>query len=189
MCSCIIILIKRLIFKTFAEGTGLEALVRDIAQKLEQEIMKKAALIPLSQRIKTDCGPCSRKTRGADTGNERGAQRSSTCDQAPREEKQQEASVKPSPPVKEQEASEEEAAEQPPAAREPEKKPELPPPRQRRRPGSPPNRKKLPGKSRRGPRLALPACRSIFTPTPWSMTINRTRLPLKGMWLPARAIW
>ena len=38
-------------FKAFAEGTVLEALVRNIAQKLEPEIMKKAALIAPEQRI------------------------------------------------------------------------------------------------------------------------------------------
>ena len=38
-------------FKAFAEGAVLEALIRNIAQKLEPEIMKKAALITPEQRI------------------------------------------------------------------------------------------------------------------------------------------
>ena len=45
---------KEAFARTYAEGTALESLVRDIAQKLEQEMMKKAALIPLAQRIKTE---------------------------------------------------------------------------------------------------------------------------------------
>lgn len=118
---------KEAYFKTFAEGPGLEALVRDIAQKLEQEIMKKAALIPLSQRIKTAAAPAAEKPEELIPEMREEPKEAAPAIKPP-EEKKQEASVKPSPPVKEQEASEEEAAEQPPAVREPEKKPELPPP-------------------------------------------------------------
>ena len=110
-------------FKTFAEGTGLQSLVRDIAQKLEQEILKKAALIPLSRRIKTAAAPAEEKTEEPipELGEE---PKAAAPAETPQEEKPQEASVKPPPPEKEQEVVEEEAAVPPPAVLEPEEKSE-----------------------------------------------------------------
>jgi lipopolysaccharide export system protein LptA len=112
---------------TFAEGTGLETLVRETAQKLEQEIFKKAALIPQAQRIKTAEAPAP-AVKSEEPIPEMLEEPKQEAPAPKRvEEKPPAEAVPPAPPEKEQQPAEEETAAEQPAAPEPEKKPELPP--------------------------------------------------------------
>jgi lipopolysaccharide export system protein LptA len=111
---------KEAFARTYAEGTALESLVRDIAQKLEQEMMKKAALIPLAQRIKTEtaAAPAAEKPEELipDMKEEPAPQKEAPA-AAPREEKQLVDAVTTSvPQPQKQEAAVEEDLEQPTAA-------------------------------------------------------------------------
>lgn len=121
---------KEAFAKTYAEGTALESLVRDIAQKLEQEIVKRSAFIPMSQRIKTEtaAAPAAEKPDELIPDMKEEPKRQEPA-AVPRKEKEQvAAAVSPPPPVKEQEpVEEEEPVVQPPSASEPEKKMEPPP--------------------------------------------------------------
>jgi lipopolysaccharide export system protein LptA len=109
--------------RTYAEGTGLEALVREIAQKLEQEIFKKAALIPQSQRIKTAAASAAVKSEEPIPEMIEEPKKAAPAARA-LEEKPQAAAAEPALPEKKPEVAEEEAAGEEPAAPVPEKKPE-----------------------------------------------------------------
>jgi lipopolysaccharide export system protein LptA len=116
--------------KTYAEGTGIEALVREIAQKLEQEIFKKAALIPQSQRIKTAGAAAAVKSEEPIPDMIEEPKEAAPAVK-PAEEKPRAAEAAPAPPEKKPEVAEEEAAGEEPAAPEPEKKTELKPSEQK----------------------------------------------------------
>jgi lipopolysaccharide export system protein LptA len=51
-------------FKTFTDGTDLKVLIEDLAQKVEQEIIEKAELIPPSQRPKKLVQPAPESDEG-----------------------------------------------------------------------------------------------------------------------------
>jgi len=118
---------KEAFARTYAEGTALESLVRDIAQKLEQEMMKKAALIPLAQRITTEtaAAPAAEKPEELIPDMKEEPQKETPA-AASREEKPQAAAVTTSVPQQLLEEPAEEDFEQPTAAPEPEKKTALP---------------------------------------------------------------
>ncbi len=107
---------KEAYFKTFAEGTSLQALIRDSANKIEQDVIKKAALMPPAQRIKGE------ETARLEIPEERpaeakGAEKPVKEEAPPREEKKPGPAVTPPPPpAPEEKEFEEEAVEQAPAA-------------------------------------------------------------------------
>ena len=118
-------------FKAFAEGAVLEALIRNIAQKLEPEIMKKAALITPEQRITAAEKPKPETTEEL-LAEEKAEQ------PKPAEQKQPAAAEKitttttvaPTAPVREEAVPDENFAEPPPSPPAAEKKeePQAPPP-------------------------------------------------------------
>jgi len=118
---------KEAFARTYAEGTALESLVRDMAQKLEQEMMKRAALIPPAQRITTEpaAAPAAEKPEELIPDMKEAPQEEAPA-AAPREEKQQAAAVTTSVPQQLQDEAAEADFEQPRTAPEPEKKTELP---------------------------------------------------------------
>jgi lipopolysaccharide export system protein LptA len=118
-------------FKAFAEGAVLEALIRNIAQKLEPEIMKKAALIAPEQRSTAAEKPKPETTEEL-LAEEKAEQ------PKPAEQKQPAAAEKiittttvaPTAPVREEAVPDENFAEPPPSPPAAEKKeePQAPPP-------------------------------------------------------------
>jgi len=118
-------------FKAFAEGAVLEALIRNIAQKLEPEIMKKAALIAPEQRITAAEKPKPETTEEL-LAEEKAEQ------PKPAEQKQPAAAEKitttttvaPTAPVREEAVPDENFAEPPPSppAAEKTEEPQAPPP-------------------------------------------------------------
>jgi lipopolysaccharide export system protein LptA len=117
-------------FKAFAEGAVLEALIRNIAQKLEPEIMKKAALIAPEQRI-----TAAEKSKPETTEEllaEEKAEQPKPAEQnqpAAAEKKIATTTVAPTAPVREQAVPDEDFAEPPPSPPAAEKKeePQTPP--------------------------------------------------------------
>jgi lipopolysaccharide export system protein LptA len=106
-------------FKAFAEGAVLEALVRNIAQKLEPDIMKKAALIAPEQRITAAEEP------KPETAEELLAEEKAEQKQpAAAEKKIPTTTVAPPAPVREQAVPDEDFAESPPSPPAAEKKEE-----------------------------------------------------------------
>jgi lipopolysaccharide export system protein LptA len=110
-------------FKAFAEGTVLEALIRNIAQKLEPEIMKKAALIAPEQRITAAQEPKPETTEEL-LAEEKGKQ-PQPAEQAPpaaEEKKIAPTTALPPAPIREEAAPEEDFVEPPPSPPAAEKK-------------------------------------------------------------------
>jgi lipopolysaccharide export system protein LptA len=118
-------------FKAFAEGAVLEALIRNIAQKLEPEIMKKAALIAPEQRITAAEKPKPETTE--ELLAEEKAEQPKPAEQkqpAAAEKKIATTTVAPTAPVREEAVPDEDFAEPPPSPPAAEKKeePQAPPP-------------------------------------------------------------
>ena len=110
-------------FKAFAEGTVLEALIRNIAQKLEPEIMKKAALIAPEQRITAAQEPKPETTEEL-LAEEKGKQ-PQPAEQAPpaaEEKKIAPTTALPPAPIREEAVPEEDFVEPPPSPPAAEKK-------------------------------------------------------------------
>ena len=110
-------------FKAFAEGTVLEALIRNIAQKLEPEIMKKAALIAPEQRITAAEEPKPETTEEL-LAEEKGKQ-PQPAEQAPpaaEEKKIAPTTALPPAPIREEAVPEEDFVEPPPSPPAAEKK-------------------------------------------------------------------
>jgi len=110
-------------FKAFAEGTVLEALIRNIVQKLEPEIMKKAALIAPEQRITAAEEPKPETTEEL-LAEEKGKQ-PQPAEQAPpaaEEKKIAPTTALPPAPIREEAVPEEDFVEPPPSPPAAEKK-------------------------------------------------------------------
>ena len=110
-------------FKAFAEGTVLEALIRNIVQKLEPEIMKKAALIAPEQRITSAEEPKPETTEEL-LAEEKGKQ-PQPAEQAPpaaEEKKIAPTTALPPAPIREEAVPEEDFVEPPPSPPAAEKK-------------------------------------------------------------------
>ena len=110
-------------FKAFAEGTVLEALIRNIVQKLEPEIMKKAALIAPEQRITAAQEPKPETTEEL-LAEEKGKQ-PQPAEQAPpaaEEKKIAPTTALPPAPIREEAVPEEDFVEPPPSPPAAEKK-------------------------------------------------------------------
>jgi lipopolysaccharide export system protein LptA len=110
-------------FKAFAEGTVLEALIQNIAQKLEPEIMKKAALIAPEQRITAAQEPKPETTEEL-LAEEKGKQ-PQPAEQAPpaaEEKKIAPTTALPPAPIREEAVPEEDFVEPPPSPPAAEKK-------------------------------------------------------------------
>jgi lipopolysaccharide export system protein LptA len=110
-------------FKAFAEGTVLETLIRNIAQKLEPEIMKKAALIPPDQRVKAAGTPKPEFPEEL-LPEEKGErpQHAEEAATAPEEKNVTTTTAPPPAPVREAAAPEEDFVEPPPSPPAAEKK-------------------------------------------------------------------
>ena len=110
-------------FKAFAEGTVLEALIRNIVQKLEPEIMKKAALIAPEQRITAAEEPKPETTEEL-LAEEKGKQ-PQPAEQAPpaaEEKKIAPTTALPPAPIREEAVPKEDFVEPPPSPPAAEKK-------------------------------------------------------------------